>query len=477
MQHHAVRTTAAGTAALVIATVIVLLTPFAALAGEMEPVSLEVAEVAALASGISFQGKLNDGGVPVTDVTDFQFKLFDASVAGVQVGGTVLVGDHSVVNGLFTVELNFGNGLFGGADRWIEIGVRDGASIGVYTLLSPRTKLTATPHSLALPNVFTDPSTNFVGVGRNFRISGNEVFGMRHVGSPNQYGGMYVETSDATGWPFYGYATNGSFRAWSYFQGDSAFWRLYMAGSRLTVKNGGTFEIHNVISPSSDGIRINDTPDDGIQIGTGTDYPNYGVYIPSPGVSTFGLWPNTANASGEWALYTVDFIQAGNVAAGTFSVVARAGGETPLEIGDVAAVTGVGDAIPGGHHPLPLVRTADGAKYTGVIGVVEKRMVLETARGKEMEGEMALHSAPGPARDGDFVSLIVYGIAQVKVDPAAKIEVGQRLTASDVSGRARALRAQTLNGMTVAEDAQSIGIALKAPTAGEETVPVFVTLK
>ena len=148
-----------------------------------------------------------------------------------------------------------------------------------------------------------------------------------------------------------------------------------------------------------------------------------------------------------------------------------------MEIGDVAAVTGVGDAIPGGHHPLPLVRTADGAKFTGVIGVVEKRMVLEVARGKEMEGEMALHSEPGPARRGDFVSLIVYGIAQVKVDPAAKIEVGQRVTASDLSGRVRALRAQTLNGMTVAEDAQSIGIALKAPVAGEETVPVFVTLK
>ena len=54
----------------------------------------------------------------------------------------------------------------------------------------------------ALPNVYTDEGANFVGVGRNFRISGNEVFGVRYTGGANQYGGMYVETSDAAGWPF-----------------------------------------------------------------------------------------------------------------------------------------------------------------------------------------------------------------------------------------------------------------------------------
>jgi hypothetical protein len=122
------------------------------------------------------------------------------------------------------------------------------------------------------------------------------------------------------------------------------------------------------------------------------------------------------------------------------------------------------------------VTTAD-QRFTGIIGVVEKRLVLKVPAGKELEGEMALESEPGPARDGDYVSLVVYGIAQVKVDHSNTIEVGQRLTSSHLPGRARALRAQNLNGMMVAEDAQSIGIALKTPASGEETVPVFVTLK
>jgi len=122
--------------------------------------------------------------------------------------------------------------------------------------------------------VYTDPASNFVGIGRNFRISGNEVFGLRYTGSPGQYGGMYVETSDALGWPFYGYATNGSFRAWTYYTGDSAIWRLYNAGIRLSVPSTGGLRIGPALDYSlvienttgSDGVRILDTGDDAIQM-------------------------------------------------------------------------------------------------------------------------------------------------------------------------------------------------------------------
>ena len=71
--------------------------------------------------------------------------------------------------------------------------------------------------ALAMPNVYINEDSNFVGIGRNSRISGNEVFGVRYSGGANDYGGMYVETAHPNGWPFYGYATNGSFRAWTYY--------------------------------------------------------------------------------------------------------------------------------------------------------------------------------------------------------------------------------------------------------------------
>jgi hypothetical protein len=335
-----------------------------------------------------------------------------------------------------------------------------------------------------MPNVYTDEGINFVGVGRNFRISGNEVFGVRYNGAANDYGGMYVETSHANGWPFYGYATNGSFRAWSYYNGTNGDWYLYNAGIRLAVPNEGGLRIGPsadyslVISNTtgSDGVRIFDTADDAIQVGSDPDYSNYGLYIPSPGVSTYGLWPNTAQAAGEWALYTVDKIEAANVTLHSLTLVAQVTGAEALTAGDVVAVSGAADPLPGTLQPLALVSRASGAE-AGVIGVVESRMVWEVAPGKEAEGEMSLHSAAGPAQPGDYVSLIVMGVTQVKIDPAATITAGDRLVAADLPGLARALQTRQIEGMVVTEGAPVIGIALAAPAEGQATIPVFVTLR
>jgi hypothetical protein len=462
------------------AIVMVLIGPIGTAAGQ-GPSSID-APAAPVGSGFTYQGQLKVSGAPANGQFDFVFKLYDASAAGVQVGSTITREDVLVANGLFTTKLDFGASAFGGGARWLDIAVRPGPSTGAVTPLTPRQELTPAPYAKALPNVYTDEGANFVGVGRNFRISGNEVFGVRYTGSANQYGGMYVETADAAGWPFYGYATNGSFRAWTYYDGTSGDWYLYNAGIRLHVPNEGGLRIGPaadyslVISNTtgSDGIRVLKTGDDSIQIGSPPDVANYGVYIPSPGVSTYGLWPNTANASGQWALYTVDNIEAGNVFAHAYSLVAKATGPDELKTGDVVAVAGVTDPLPGSQPDLPLVRLANDTQYTGLIGVVQSRMVWEPAPGKE---EYSLHSVSGSAKSGDYVSLIIYGVAQVKVAPGSNLSVGDRVTASDRAGAVRGLQTRTLNGMIVAESAPTIGIALAAPTKDRDTIPVFVTLR
>ena len=434
-------------------------------------------------TGFTYQGYLENGSNPADGFHDFEFKLFDAGAAGSQVGSTLSLSPVTVADGLFTVELDFGQSAFGGGARWLEIAVRPSGG-GAYTTLSPRQEVTPAPSALSLPNVYTNEASNFVGVGRDFGISGNEVFGVRYDGDANEYGGMYVETAHANGWPFYGYATNGSFRAWTYYNGTNGDWYLYNAGIRLAVPNEGGLRIGPsanyslVISSTtgSDGIRIYDTGDDAIQIGSDPDYANYGVYIPSPGVSTYGLWPNTANVAGEWALFTVDNIEAGNVLANAYSLVAKVTDSNPLSVGDVVAVTGVTDPIPGSTVPVPLVRAADNTNFTGVIGVVSSRMVWAAAPGKEAEGAMSMQSADGQAQPGDYVSLTIYGIAEVKVAPGANIVAGDRVTA-DTQGQVRALQTRTIEGMVVMEGAQVVGIALAAPSEGKTTVPVFVTLR
>jgi hypothetical protein len=434
-------------------------------------------------TGFTYQGYLEDGSGAANGFYDFQFELFDDPAAGTQIGITQTLTSISIFDGRFTVKVDFGTGAFGGGARWLQIRVRTGGG-GTYTVLSPRQELTPAPSALSMPNVYTDESVNFVGIGRDFRISGNEVFGVRYNGPADEYGGMYVETSDAQGWPFYGYATNGSFRAWTYYNGTDADFYLYNAGNRLKVPNEGGLRIFNsadyslVISNTtgSDGVRIYDTGDDGIQVGSDPDYPNYGLYIPSPGVSTYGLWPNTAEAAGQWALFTVDNIEAGNVLLNGLTILARVSGDTALSPGDVVTAVGVGEAVPGAQDPLALVSLAGGAESGGIVGVVKSRMVYEVAPGKEAEGEMSMRSADGPAQPGDYVSLVVLGVTQVKIDASAGIQPGDRLTAA-LSGYARLLETRTLDGMVVSEGASVLGIALAAPVAGQTTIPVFVTLR
>jgi hypothetical protein len=105
-------------------------------------------QAAPVSTSFTYQGRLNDGSSPANGSYDFEFKLYNAASSGSQVGSTVTRDDRTVTDGLFTVELDFGSGVFTGDARWLEIGVRPGDSTGAYTALTPRQALTATPYAL-----------------------------------------------------------------------------------------------------------------------------------------------------------------------------------------------------------------------------------------------------------------------------------------------------------------------------------------
>jgi hypothetical protein len=101
-----------------------------------------------LGNEITYQGQLNDAGVLADGDYDFVFRLYDADTGGGQVSGDVTVDDWPVVDGLFTLQLDFGAGAFDGDARWLEVSVRPGDSGGIYTTLSPRQAVTAAPVAL-----------------------------------------------------------------------------------------------------------------------------------------------------------------------------------------------------------------------------------------------------------------------------------------------------------------------------------------
>jgi len=111
-------------------------------------------------TAFTYQGQLKEAGVPVNETCNFEFTLWDdptSTDASHQVGPSIVFHDINgrgpveVNDGLFTVELDFGQGVFDGHKRWLGVGVKCPATTNIAwipTRLSPRQPVTATPYAL-----------------------------------------------------------------------------------------------------------------------------------------------------------------------------------------------------------------------------------------------------------------------------------------------------------------------------------------
>ena len=116
-------------------------------------------------TSFSYQGKLDDGGNPASGAYDFEFRLFDALSGGTQIGSTFTVNDLNVATGIFTTTLDFGAAAFPGANRWLQISVRPGASTGAYTTLTPRQQVLSTSYAIKSLNAAAADSLSAACVG------------------------------------------------------------------------------------------------------------------------------------------------------------------------------------------------------------------------------------------------------------------------------------------------------------------------
>jgi len=125
----------------------------------------EVSEAEPMGTAFTYQGHLYDANHVANGLYNFAFKLYDADVGGSKAANDVNVADVDVIDGYFTVELDFGSSVFDGNAVWLEIGVRPGEfeDPNVYTMLSPRQEVTPVPYALQTRGIFVDNDGN-VGI-------------------------------------------------------------------------------------------------------------------------------------------------------------------------------------------------------------------------------------------------------------------------------------------------------------------------
>jgi len=220
-------------------------------------------------TAFTYQGQLKESGAPANGLHDFRFRLFDAASGDAQVGQTLCVDNVDVVNGLFTLPLDFGQQYATTAQRHLEVQVR--REIGQpctdnfgYVLLSPRQQITATPMASHANDAFhadaafaldaadgSPASAVFVDNGGNVGIGTTNPAAALHVNTSGEglriqgpavgaANGAWVEFRDSVGTRI-GYVGDGSGGDSSmYVTSDAGDIHLYTAvGAALSATSAG----------------------------------------------------------------------------------------------------------------------------------------------------------------------------------------------------------------------------------------------
>lgn len=154
-----------------------------------------MARRAAVGTAFTYQGTLTELGEPVDGTADFELTLWDAAMAGGQIGIVVSVSEVEVEAGAFTLLVDFGVDPYTTNEaRWMEVDVRSPAGEGQFETLSPRQELTPTPVSLATRGINASADGE-VGIGTT------NPTGPLHV-VQNGGGNTAIFTQDDTNSPF-----------------------------------------------------------------------------------------------------------------------------------------------------------------------------------------------------------------------------------------------------------------------------------
>ena len=133
----------------------------------LSTLNAQLSTVFAQGTAFSYQGRLNDGANPANGIYDLRFTVYDSTNSpGNLIAGPLTNSATGVTNGLFTVTLDFGPGVFTGPERWLELDVRTNGN-GAFTTLLPFQPILPMPYS-----IMANTASNLLGPLPAAQLSG-----------------------------------------------------------------------------------------------------------------------------------------------------------------------------------------------------------------------------------------------------------------------------------------------------------------
>ncbi|MGV6852335.1 MAG: hypothetical protein ACWA5R_09200, partial [bacterium] len=105
-------------------------------------------------SYFTYQGELIKNGAPANGQFDIIVNIYDAQTGGTQQNGQNIP-NVTITDGIFNVQIDVGDVVFSGDERWFELTVADVGGFNAVTL-SPRQLITNAPYAI---------QSQFVGQG------------------------------------------------------------------------------------------------------------------------------------------------------------------------------------------------------------------------------------------------------------------------------------------------------------------------
>ena len=384
--------------------------------------------------GFTFQGQVKVDGSPLTGMADFHFTLFDAPVAGNQIGAQSVT-DVAVDSGLFTVTLNaageMGAAAFDGNARWIEIAVRSPAGVGEYTTLTPRQPIKGAPYAAFALN------------GGVLTID-NGTPGVMWTRSPNGTD-VFLSSSTLAGLGFSSPTARLHVRAPAGLPAETSRFEDAFGRSQLRVatpESAGRAELQawNGLTNTAGALSLNVA---GGNVGIGTASPNGSFRLQLTGGT--GVWRGAVAATGT----------TNSAVMGELSGVATIGGHNAalsawanLAINPAGGNVGVGTTSPTSRLDIAGTFETDAFKLNGN-GAAAGNILTSDANGNGIW-------APPPAAsqwttNGTNIGYLgAGGVGIGTTTPVSKLDVAGTVTADNLSVLAASNTAATVESNSVA---------------------------